>query len=82
MTNLSLCHFLIVHLHLVKNEANLMPNMVKYKASRTQLKHFLELTAKSREAMFDQEQGLDEAVDMLHELHSQGLIFLFHYWTK
>ena len=71
-----------MHLHLVKNEANLMPNMVKYKASRTQLKHFLELTAKSREAMFDQEQGLDEAVDMLHELHSQGLIFLFHYWTK
>jgi hypothetical protein len=46
-----------------------MPNMVKHKASRTQLKHFLELTAKSREAIFDQEQGLDEAIDMLHELH-------------
>ena len=66
----------------MRNESNLMPNMVKHKASRTQLKHFLELTAKSREAMFDQEQGLDEAIDMLHELHSQALIFLFHYWTK
>ena len=57
-----------------------MPNMKQYKASRSQLKHFFTLAA-SR--LLDSENGgLDSALDMLHELHSQALIFMFHYWQK
>ena len=78
-------HFLIVHLHLVKNEASLMPNMIQYKASRHQLKHFLSLAASRQQlALFDPENAPqeDSPIDMLNELHSQALIFLHHYQQK
>jgi len=27
-------------------------------------------------------EGLDSPLNMLHEIHSQALIFLYHYWYK
>jgi hypothetical protein len=78
-----------VHLHLVKNEAHVMPGMLKHKANRHQLKHFMELAASrstSRNIFTDLESrnvdGFDSPLNMLHEIHSQALMFLFHYWSK
>lgn len=70
-----------MHLHLIANEATLMPHLKQYKGKRNQLKHFLSLAA-TRSASHDPESGVDSALSMLHELHSQALIYLYHYWTK
>jgi hypothetical protein len=73
----------------VKNEAHVMPGMLKHKANRHQLKHFMELAASrstSTNIFTDLESrnidGLDSPLNMLHEIHSQALMFLFHYWSK
>eukprot|EP00347_Sterkiella_histriomuscorum_P007742 403347728 len=68
LTSIQITHFLIVFFHMLKDEKTCLPNLLKYRAKRNQLKNFLSIYLQNP--------------NTLAEIHSQALLFNHHYWLK